>query len=152
MAKYHVVLPERKLIVHVYAVEKFQVCMASKLPRVVPIRTRSGLVHDLGTQAQAKGSPMTAIHLRVWRRPWSVPATPWPGWPPRPSRAHGVPEGRSEGRSQGGNAVGHPPLGVAPAVAVMSPGGLCGGGHKVPRTRGYLSKPDSPEKAIRPDG
>ncbi|GMN22913.1 hypothetical protein TIFTF001_050237, partial [Ficus carica] len=24
--------------------------MASKLPRVVPIRTRSGLVHDLGTQ------------------------------------------------------------------------------------------------------
>ncbi|GMN75549.1 hypothetical protein TIFTF001_056542, partial [Ficus carica] len=24
--------------------------MASKLPRVVPIRVRSGLVHDLGTQ------------------------------------------------------------------------------------------------------
>ena len=27
--------------------EKFQVCMASKLPRVVPTRTRSGLVHGL---------------------------------------------------------------------------------------------------------
>ncbi|GMN67067.1 hypothetical protein TIFTF001_036134 [Ficus carica] len=29
---------------------KVYVCMASKLPRVVPIRARSGLVHDLGTQ------------------------------------------------------------------------------------------------------
>ena len=74
-----------------------------------------------GAKAQAKGAPLTAIHLRVWRRPWSVPATPWPGWPPRPSRAHGVPEGRGEGGSQGGNAVGHPPMGVAPAVVT---GGL----------------------------
>ena len=69
-----------------------------------------------GAKAQAKGAPLTAIHLRVWRRPWSVPATPWPGWPPRPSCAHGVPEGRGEGRSQGVTAVGHPPSGVAPAA------------------------------------
>ncbi|GMN66551.1 hypothetical protein TIFTF001_035618 [Ficus carica] len=33
-----------------WKIEKFQVCMASKLPLVVPIRARSGLVHDLGTQ------------------------------------------------------------------------------------------------------
>ncbi|GMN66184.1 hypothetical protein TIFTF001_035257 [Ficus carica] len=32
---------------YVMGKEKFQVCKASKLPRVVPIRTRSGLVHDL---------------------------------------------------------------------------------------------------------
>ncbi|GMN35482.1 hypothetical protein TIFTF001_042233, partial [Ficus carica] len=31
---------------------KVYVCMASKLPRVVPIRARSGLVHDLGTQSK----------------------------------------------------------------------------------------------------
>ena len=30
--------------------------------------------------------------------------------------------------------------------------GLGGGGHKVPRTRGYFSKSDSPGNAIRPDG
>ena len=34
----------------------------------------------------------------------------------------------------------------------MSLDGLCGGGQKVPRMRGYLSKPDSPECAISPDG
>ncbi|GMN51464.1 hypothetical protein TIFTF001_020612 [Ficus carica] len=33
-----------------WKIEKFQVCMASTLPRVVPIRARSDLVHDLGTQ------------------------------------------------------------------------------------------------------
>ncbi|GMN66858.1 hypothetical protein TIFTF001_035923 [Ficus carica] len=37
------------------ATEKFQVCMASKLPRVVPTRTRSGLVHDLGTRGVGEG-------------------------------------------------------------------------------------------------
>lgn len=46
----------------------------------------------------------------------SVPPTPWPGWPPRPSRAHGPCEGRGEGRSQGVTADGHPPSGVAPAA------------------------------------
>ncbi|GMN22533.1 hypothetical protein TIFTF001_040285 [Ficus carica] len=37
-----------------WKIEKFQVCMASKLPRVVPIRARSGLVHDLGTQVTTR--------------------------------------------------------------------------------------------------
>ncbi|GMN58766.1 hypothetical protein TIFTF001_027866 [Ficus carica] len=37
--------------------------MASKLPRVVPIRARSGLVHDLGTQV----SNLSAIlNTRRW--------------------------------------------------------------------------------------
>ncbi|GMN28399.1 hypothetical protein TIFTF001_046240 [Ficus carica] len=31
---------------YVMGKEKFQVCKASKLPRVVPTRTRLGLVHD----------------------------------------------------------------------------------------------------------
>ncbi|GMN67725.1 hypothetical protein TIFTF001_036781 [Ficus carica] len=37
-----------------WKIEKFQVCMASKLPRVVPIRAKSGLVHDLGTQVTTR--------------------------------------------------------------------------------------------------
>ncbi|GMN65402.1 hypothetical protein TIFTF001_034468 [Ficus carica] len=65
MAAHHVVLAERKLIVHVYAVEKFQVCMASKLPRVVPIRARSGLIHDLGTQVSDLPAILDTILWRV---------------------------------------------------------------------------------------
>ena len=61
----------------------------------------------------------------------SAPPTPWSGWPPRPSRAHGACEGRGEGRSQGGTADGHPPSGVAPAAVTGPPapaGGSGGGG------------------------
>ncbi|GMN61670.1 hypothetical protein TIFTF001_030770 [Ficus carica] len=35
------------------------VCMASKLPRVVPIRVRLGLVYDLGTQMSTTTLPTT---------------------------------------------------------------------------------------------
>ena len=47
-----------------------------------------------------------------------VPRTrsPWPGWPPRPSRAPWACEGRGEGPGQGDTADGHPPSGVARAV------------------------------------
>ncbi|GMN49656.1 hypothetical protein TIFTF001_018828 [Ficus carica] len=45
------------------ATEKFQVCMTSKLPRVVPTRTRSGLVHDLGTRSALRRWPG---HYREW--------------------------------------------------------------------------------------
>ncbi|GMN21648.1 hypothetical protein TIFTF001_045528 [Ficus carica] len=176
-------------------------------------RASMGRARD-GAKAEANGVPLTAIHLRVWCRQWAIflsriaprrpsarmvdrlggltgetlisaPPAPWPGWPPWPSRAPWACEGRGEGPGQGGTAGGPPPAGGAPAggggggggfpnaglflqaelpvvvivglpawagEAVMSPGGLCGGGHKVPRTRGYLSKLDSPEKAIRPDG
>ena len=61
----------------------------------------------------------------------SAPPTPWPGWPPRPPRAHGACEGRGEGRSQGVTADGHPPPGVAPAAVTGPPapaGGSGGGG------------------------
>ncbi|GMN65600.1 hypothetical protein TIFTF001_034689 [Ficus carica] len=41
--------------------------MASKLPRVVPIRTRSGLVHDLGTQvSKVTAHVYVIIPLRRW--------------------------------------------------------------------------------------
>ena len=43
-------------------------------------------------------------------------------------------------------------LGGSTGETLMSPVGLGGGGHEVPRTRGYLSKSDSPGNAIRPDG
>ena len=69
----------------------------------------------------------------------SAPPTPWPGWPPRPPRAHGACEGRGEGRSHGVTADGEPPPGVAPAAVTGPPapaggsgggggGGGCGGG------------------------
>ena len=104
---------------------------------------------------------------RIALRTPSDHPTRWPGRPPRPLRARGPCEGRGEGRSQGCTADGHPPSGVAPAAVMgrtdgsqawgrtgetlMSPDGLGGGGHdKVPRMRGYLSKSDSPENAIRP--
>ncbi|GMN28111.1 hypothetical protein TIFTF001_044198 [Ficus carica] len=38
--------------------------MASKLPRVVPIRVRSGLVHDLGTQVSILPAISDAI---LWK-------------------------------------------------------------------------------------
>ena len=41
-------------------------------------------------------------------------------------------------------------LGGLLGETLMSPVGLGGGGHKVPRVRGYLSKSDSPVNAICP--
>ncbi|GMN31911.1 hypothetical protein TIFTF001_044633 [Ficus carica] len=53
LAMYHVVLAERKLTSYVYAV--VYVCMASKLPLVVPIHIKSGLVYNLIMMAFKEG-------------------------------------------------------------------------------------------------
>lgn len=58
-----------------------------------------------------------------------------PNGPVTPMEGHPSQDGRLEGL-----------LGET----LMSPDGLRGGGHKVPRMRGYLSKPDSPVNAIIP--
>ncbi|GMN68641.1 hypothetical protein TIFTF001_037694 [Ficus carica] len=71
---------------------KVYVCMASKLPRVVPIRARSGLVHDLGTQVvisrvdawsrahkKKNGEPVNALAAEVIEKLEEVEhATPFP--------------------------------------------------------------------------
>ena len=98
-----------------------------------------GRVRD-EAKAEAKGVALTAIHLRVWRRQrgWGVTER----GAVLPSRiAPRMPSARMVGRLEG-----------LTGETLMSPVGLGGGGHKVPRTRGYLSKPDSPEKSIRPGG
>ncbi|GMN68599.1 hypothetical protein TIFTF001_037655 [Ficus carica] len=53
LAMYHVVLAERKLTSYVYAV--VYVCMASKLPLVVPIHIKLGLVYNLIMMAFKEG-------------------------------------------------------------------------------------------------
>ena len=58
-----------------------------------------------------------------------------PNGPVTPMEGHPSQDGRLEGL-----------LGET----LMSPDGLRGGGHMVPRMRGYLSKPDSPVNAISP--